>query len=292
MNLKQLEYFITSAEEKNITLASKKLNMSQPPLSKQIQLLEEELGVRLITRGNKGIELTDAGKIFYGRAKQLFCYINEMCEELSTIESGLRGKIKIGMCYSTFPIIMKKVSIFLQKYGMVEFSFVHGHINEMYEELHKGDVDLLFLRNCVRDCDDFSYKFLEEDTIQLVIHKDIDPQPDCDDLEIDYIRDLPLCVLNDVKYPGHNSALISECKSHGFLPHIVCDCYDTSLAMALALSRIAATFLPESIISSHSHPDLRIKRIRKLESKSQPVLIWNTNGYHSQCTKNFLAMFT
>ena len=71
MELRTLHYFTTVAEELNITRAAERLNMSQPPLSKQIINLEEELGVRLFTRGKRHLSLTDAGIVFYRRAKQI-----------------------------------------------------------------------------------------------------------------------------------------------------------------------------------------------------------------------------
>ena len=63
LDLKQLFYFVTIAQELNITRAAKKLNISQPPLTRQLQLLEKELGVKLFTRTMKGVELTDAGMV-------------------------------------------------------------------------------------------------------------------------------------------------------------------------------------------------------------------------------------
>lgn len=68
MELRQLSYFTTIVNEGNISQAAKKLNISQPPLSHQMKLLEEELGVTLFERGSRRIRLTPAGKTFYDRA--------------------------------------------------------------------------------------------------------------------------------------------------------------------------------------------------------------------------------
>ena len=64
MEMKQLKYFVTIAQEGTFSAAAKKLHMTQPPLSYQIQLLEEELRVSLLNRGARKTELTDAGKVF------------------------------------------------------------------------------------------------------------------------------------------------------------------------------------------------------------------------------------
>ncbi len=71
MDLKQLRYFTTVAEEGTISAAAKKLFMSQPPLSTQMKLLEQELGCSLFERGQKHIRLTETGRLLYDRAQTL-----------------------------------------------------------------------------------------------------------------------------------------------------------------------------------------------------------------------------
>lgn len=69
MNLKQLKYFLMIVEEGQITAAAKKLHIAQPPLSYQLRMLEEELGVQLMKRGSRNITLTPAGKLLKERAE-------------------------------------------------------------------------------------------------------------------------------------------------------------------------------------------------------------------------------
>ena len=71
MDFRSLTYFVTVAEELNITHAAEKLNLSQPPLSTQIRQLEEELGAPLFIRGRRSLQLTDAGRTLYRRAQQI-----------------------------------------------------------------------------------------------------------------------------------------------------------------------------------------------------------------------------
>src|ERR1700744_6804839 len=68
---RQLRYFVTVAEERNFTRAAERLNIAQPPLSRQIQQLEENLGVQLLERNSRPLKLTGTGKFFYSHAAQL-----------------------------------------------------------------------------------------------------------------------------------------------------------------------------------------------------------------------------
>ena len=71
MDIRSLQYFITVAEELNITKAAEKLHMSQPPLSTQIKGLETELGTQLFIRGKRRLKLTESGQLLYRRAKEI-----------------------------------------------------------------------------------------------------------------------------------------------------------------------------------------------------------------------------
>jgi DNA-binding transcriptional LysR family regulator len=96
MELRHLRYFVVVAEEQNVTRAAERLHVSQPPLSRQIHDLEQELGVELFRRTAKSLALTEAGKIFLIEARAVLLRVDKAVETVRTVAHGDRGSLRIG----------------------------------------------------------------------------------------------------------------------------------------------------------------------------------------------------
>jgi DNA-binding transcriptional LysR family regulator len=96
MELRHLRYFVVVAEEQNVTRAAARLRLSQPPLSRQIRDLEEELGVELFRRTAKSLALTEAGKLFLGEARAVLLRAEQAVETVRRMAKGERGKLRVG----------------------------------------------------------------------------------------------------------------------------------------------------------------------------------------------------
>ncbi|MFC6605123.1 LysR family transcriptional regulator [Ectobacillus funiculus] len=88
LDIKQLAYFLAIAEEGNITKAAERLHIAQPPLSQQLKLLEEELGVVLMERSTRKIQITDAGRLLQNRAKQIIELMEKNNKGIQRFERG------------------------------------------------------------------------------------------------------------------------------------------------------------------------------------------------------------
>ncbi|MFW7344061.1 LysR substrate-binding domain-containing protein [Pollutimonas sp. H1-120] len=102
MNINQLKYFVALAEELSFTRAARRLHISQPPLSKQIALLEEELAVRLFNRTSRRVELTEAGRIYLYEVKAILARLSRATARARSIEQGMEGIIEVGLSGSHF----------------------------------------------------------------------------------------------------------------------------------------------------------------------------------------------
>src|SRR5215207_2956046 len=96
MELRHLRYFVAVAEEQNVTRAAAKLHVSQPPLSRQIRDLENELGVALFEHGAKAVRLTEAGRVFLTEARAVLQRAAEAVQTVKAVASGQRGEIQVG----------------------------------------------------------------------------------------------------------------------------------------------------------------------------------------------------
>lgn len=146
MELRHLRYFVAVADEKNFTRASKRLFIAQPPLSRQIQQLEEELGVSLIEKGSRPLRLTEAGRFFYAHAQQLLgkaADLKSMTQRVGKIERTL----SIGFVASTlYGILPKIIRRFRTEHNAVEISLHEMTTMDQIKALKDGSIDVGFGR--------------------------------------------------------------------------------------------------------------------------------------------------
>ena len=133
MEIKQLEYFRAIVEAGTISEAARNLHMTQPPLSYQIKMLEEELGVKLFVRGSKNITLTEAGKALYIRAGSLLTMADITKREV--IKANEAATIHIGLAPSTVSMMAKQFKIYAVKHPEIHFDIHEGSTFTLKDQL-------------------------------------------------------------------------------------------------------------------------------------------------------------
>lgn len=291
MNLKQLEYFSAVAEAKSISLAARNLHVAQPPISRQLALLEDELGVCLFLRTNKGVELTEAGRSLYRQSQNLFQDMRMIVDSVRDINAGMRGLLKIGMIYSNISIALQYLKEFRAQYPQVELYVRLGSPGDLLEDLNKGDLHLLFLRRSSERGSGLHERILGEDPLELVMIRELDPAPDQASVPLEALKGVPMCLLRSDDLWGYSNYLIKECQRQGFTPNTTFRCYDTPMAMQLVQAGFGVSYLPRSIVETQPHSGLYTKPIQGISVLSYPTLVWSSNLYYASCVKRFLAMF-
>ncbi len=173
MDIRVLQYFLAVAREESITKAAERLNMTQPPLSRQLKDLEDELGKQLLIRGSKKITLTEDGMLLRKRAEELVDLMEKTKAELTSPNENINGDIHIG-CGET-----ESISFFAQaawdlqqKHPLIHYHIYSGDAERVMERLDKGLIDFGLLVGPV-DINKYDYMRLPlKDTWGVLMRKD------------------------------------------------------------------------------------------------------------------------
>ena len=195
MKIRQLEYFCAVAEEKSISAAARELHVAQPPISRQIAQLEEELGVQLFLRGSKGMSLTDAGQSLYQQTQQIFQDIRRVEDSVRSVGTGMSGRIKLGVIYSAMSYALHYINEYHSRYPQVELFIRVGSPQELIESLNRGELHALFLRTAAREPSGLQERILGEDKLELIMREDLDPAPELNEVPIERLEGVPMCLL-------------------------------------------------------------------------------------------------
>lgn len=173
MDVRVLKYFITVAREENITKAAKILHLTQPTLSRQLQQLEDELKVTLFHRSSHSIVLTEKGKIFLERAKEIIALCEVTQEEMSQQNADIQGEIRIG-CGETkgMDFLTKQIAEFQKKYPKVRVCIYSMTADLIHSCLENGQLHMGLMTEPV-SVDRYQYLRIDEyDTWGILVRKD------------------------------------------------------------------------------------------------------------------------
>lgn len=173
MDIRVLQYFLTVAREQSITKAAERLHMTQPPLSRQLKDLEDELGKQLLIRGSKKVTLTEDGILLRKRAEELVDLMEKTKAELTSSNENINGDIHIG-CGETEAIsFLAQAAQTLQKeHPLIHYHIYSGDAERVMERLDKGLIDFGLLVGPV-DVNNYDYiRFPVKDTWGVLMRKD------------------------------------------------------------------------------------------------------------------------
>jgi DNA-binding transcriptional LysR family regulator len=143
LELRQLEMLRTVAEEHSFTRAGHRLHVSQSAISRQIKLLEEELGEVLLHRGGRLVTLTPAGEALFAAANRILRDVQEVVAQLSDARGLKRGRVRLGggmtVCLYIFPKLLRA---FRREHKQVDFRVVSGTSEQILGRIRSHDVDL------------------------------------------------------------------------------------------------------------------------------------------------------
>ncbi|MBY4677124.1 LysR family transcriptional regulator [Marinobacterium arenosum] len=190
MEFRQLKYFVELAEAGSMSRAAVLLSIAQPAISRQLRNLEEELGMALFIRTGRGVELTDAGRVFLDRARAIITDIDDLSEEIRGLKGIVSGKVRIGLPptesqFLSAPLVLR----IKEKYPGVSLQIVEAFSGDVNEWLATGRIDLALFYRTSRTSQMICEELVDE-SLYLVSARQFDmPEADLDFTEL---ADLPL----------------------------------------------------------------------------------------------------
>jgi LysR family transcriptional regulator, nitrogen assimilation regulatory protein len=166
MEIRSLSYFVRIAELGSITRAAAHLRVAQPALTRQVQRLEDELGVALFTRVNRGVRLTEAGQKLLEGATRILRDVERTSDEIRAQDAHPSGKIVLGITPTLCPVLAPELfSRMRQQYPMIELKVVHAGMVRLEEMIIDGRVDLALLSELSRNRTIVSTRLAEEEMV-------------------------------------------------------------------------------------------------------------------------------
>lgn len=149
IELRHLRYFVAVAEELHFGRAAARLNISQPPLSQQIQILEQQIGARLFARTNRSVSLTAAGVQFLADSRQILTQVEDAAARAGRLHHGETGELRIGFTSSApfIKAVSDTLSTFRRRFPDVHIQTRETNTREQIVPLNEGALDLGLMRN-------------------------------------------------------------------------------------------------------------------------------------------------
>lgn len=244
MELRHLRYFVAVAEELHFGRAADRLHMSQPPLSQQIHNLEEELGLKLFLRRNRRVELTHAGRVFLGEAKQILARMERAADAAKRADRGKTGPLVVACG----PLAMKTIlpmalKIFRTLSPEVELCLRQSTMQEMLESLQDRTTDVGLLTPSFESTMLQSQMVLTVPVVAAVPKSH--PLAQQESIKLKELKDERFVLYSHRSAPGFHVRMIELCRRAGFAPKITQEAGQYPELLVLVTAGYGVALVPE-----------------------------------------------
>jgi DNA-binding transcriptional LysR family regulator len=243
MEFRQFRYFIAVAQELSFSRAAKRLHVSQPPLSRQVSSLEDELGVRLLNRNKHKVSLTDAGSLFLIHAQDVVEGMETAATMARKVAQGEIGRLVLGYggvaAYTYVPSILRR---FREQYPAVKITLEQMPLLDQLDALRSRKIDIGFV---LLPCAERSVHTepMMRDSLVLAV------SPDHSFATQSGVRIRQLGSCDFVMFPrnkmvGYQRHIVEMCRRAGFMPNIVKEAHPMESLLGLVASGLGVAVVP------------------------------------------------
>jgi DNA-binding transcriptional LysR family regulator len=252
MDLRRLRYFIAVAEEGHITRAAERLNMQQPPLSRQISLMEQELKVQLFRRMARGVELTSAGHALLREARAMMAQLDRAIETTRRAARGEQGILCVGIAPTApfNPLVPRAIRAFRETFPLVSLVLEEGLSSEVVARFDNHQMDVAFVRAAQIHAEGIVVTPLQEEPM-IVALPSRHPMA-----RISRSRAVPLRSLASDPFiligppgTGLHDETVAACRAAGFVPRIGQPAPRITSALGLIAAGLGIALVPSTMQS-------------------------------------------
>jgi DNA-binding transcriptional LysR family regulator len=292
MELRHLKYFLAVAEELNFTKASERLCISQPPLSRQIIELENEIQARLFIRNNKKVELTEAGKYFEKEVKDLFQNLENVTVKTKKIAENVSGEFRIAYISSIYSSEISELIKYLrEQFPYVNFKLFEISTTKQISALEQGKIDLGIIRSPIKSPKIKSQLWFR-DGFSVVYNKSLIQIKS--EEEIPNLKDEIFVFFNKDYAPYYHEVLLELCAFYGFIPKVVHESNNINSIVQLVKNGLGISIVPSNIAKNNQDPEIGFIELKKVDLFTDVSLITSKED-DSEITKSavdFLLKFS
>ncbi|WP_371482453.1 LysR family transcriptional regulator [Kitasatospora sp. NBC_00315] len=285
MELRQLEYFVTVAEERNFTRAAEKLHVSQPGVSAQIRRLERELGQELLDRSGRSVRTTEAGEAVLPYARAALAAVAGAGLAVDELTGLLRGHVSVGTVTSHKVDLPGLLAEFHRDHPAVGITLSEAPSDRLLEGVRTGEFDAVIASVGDSTPAGVGIEVIEDQPIvvavahdhELAVHRVV---------SIDTLRGRPLISLP--RGTGLRARLDEACAAAGFTPQIAFEASDPGQLAELAAHGLGAAILPGVFAAARSE-QLKSIGIDRPALRGRLVLAWRADGVGSPAGRALVA---
>ncbi|MDD9267707.1 LysR family transcriptional regulator [Paenibacillus sp. GCM10023248] len=253
MELRQLQYAIQIAIERNFSRAAEKLHIAQPSLSQQLSKLEKEIGVLLFQRSTNSVELTHAGSLFVEKSQKILDMVEQLKKEMEDISQMKKGRLVVGSMPITGSTILPfVVPAFQTAYPEIEISLVEETSFNLETLTTNGQTDISLLSLPLRE-DSLVYETLLEEEIVLAVPPKHPLTQSKEPIRIKQLEKESFIALK--KGQGFRKLTLELCQNAGIVPNIVFESSNMETVQSLVAAGMGIAFVPY-LISKRNYSEL------------------------------------
>lgn len=289
MELRHLRYFIAIAEALSFTKAARKLHTSQPSLTRQVQDLEEELGVRLLNRNKQRVSLTEEGAAFLDDSKRVLAHVSEIVQSVRRLAHHESKPLNVGYVSNLFhDLLPKTLTSFRRKLPLVPLNLFDMSCGDQLSALETGVLDMGFL-GWHEPIEKRGLRFRVIASYETVV-----ALPKNDPLARKRVVDLRELAsrffigMTELSYPGYREWLVATCRRAGFTPKVLQVVGLERTLIQTVGTGLAVALVPEQL-NNLPHYNV-IFRPLKVAVRTEACVAWKSDDDLSASLKSYLEI--